>query len=62
MKPIRGVITQWVLENNCIRGLEVVSQESLTHNSIVTSEVIRIYSPYRGIIMCETKNSRYILT
>ena len=58
MKPFRGVITHWTLENGYIKGYCRENPDDI--ENIATSLVVRIYKDGE-LRYVETLNSRYLL-
>lgn len=63
-KPLMGVISEWIVEDNRVRGKCVFRTEYKNGicrgGPIYTSDIVRIYIE-GGMRVCETKNSLYIL-
>ena len=61
-KPLKGVIVAWMLYNNRIHGVLVVTDVGREGVQVKTSEVISIDRRQGNVLVCETLNSRYILS
>lgn len=66
MKPLKGVIANWSLDGDRrIRGtcvLHTTYQNGIERDQqITTSEVVGIVRQRDGALICETKNSLYVL-